>query len=109
MALSRTFTLLEPPARQGETLVLRFAGELDAAGAHEAHSALSQAVGRGSGDVEVDLSRLEFIDSLGLGTLLKASHQLERQGRRLRVTGARGDVLRAIELTGFAERLDLQG
>lgn len=103
----RPFSLFEAPSDDGA--VLRFAGELDAGGAAEAHHALSQAVGRGRGDIEVDVSRLEFIDSVGLGALVKAAGQLERQERALRVTGAQGAVRRAIDLTGFAERLHVTG
>jgi len=79
------------------------------AGAPAVHTALSQAVGRGSGDIEIDVSRLEFIDSVGLGALVKAAGQLDRQGRRLSVVGAQGAVLRAIDLTGFRELLHIEG
>lgn len=105
MAAYRPFSLFEAPSDDGA--VLRFAGELDTGGAAEAHSALSQAVGRGAGDVTVDVSALEFIDSVGLGALMKAAGQLERQGRALRVTGAHGPVRRAIDLTGVAARLNV--
>ena len=109
MSTGRTpFELFEAPVAE-DVARLRFAGELDASGAHAAHQALNQAVGRGSGDVEVDVSRLEFIDSVGLGALVKAAGQMERQGRRLSVVGAHGAVLRAIDLTGFRELLAVEG
>jgi anti-anti-sigma factor len=104
----RQFELFEA-ATAGDDTTLRFSGELDAAGAPQAHTALSSAVGRGAGDVEVDVSRLEFIDSVGLGALVKAAGQLQRQDRRLVVTGAEGAVRRAIDLTGFGELLGVAG
>jgi anti-sigma B factor antagonist len=102
MTSGRTVTVLG----EGETLQL--AGELDAAGAQELHTALSDRVGRGEGDVVVDVARLAFIDSIGLGALVKAAGQLERQHRRLRVVGAQGAVRAAIEGTGLAARVGLE-
>lgn len=104
----RPFELFET-SPGGDATTLRFSGELDAVGAPQAHTALSAAVGRGAGDVEVDVSRLEFIDSVGLGALVKAAGQLQRQDRRLVVSGASGPVLRAIELTGFGDLLGVAG
>ena len=99
MTSTRTFTVTADGA------ALQLAGELDAAGAHDLHSALSERVGRGEGDVVVDLSELGFVDSIGLGALVKAAGQLERQERRLQLVGVHGAVRRAIEMMGLAERL----
>lgn len=101
MTTGRSVTVLD------EGAALRLGGELDASGAQEVHTALSHRVGRGDGDVVVDVSDLGFIDSMGLGALVKAAGQLERQRRRLHVVGAQGDVLRAIQTTGLGERIGL--
>lgn len=101
----RTFELFAVPG--GGTL--RFAGELDAASAPEVHRALSELVGQAGTDVELDLARLTFIDSVGLGALLKAAQQLDRQGRRLVVRHAHEAVRRTIELTGLDAVLHLEG
>jgi anti-sigma B factor antagonist len=86
---------------------VHLSGELDAAGAQGVHTALSDRVGHGEDDVVVDIAELTFIDSIGIGALAKAAGQLDRQGRRLRLVGARGPVRDAIESTGLAERLGM--
>jgi anti-anti-sigma factor len=101
MTSARTVTVLAAgPA-------VRLSGELDAAGAQAVHLALSDRVGHGEDDVVVDVDALEFIDSIGIGALVKAAGQLERQGRRLQVVGARGAVREAIDATGLADRIGM--
>ena len=102
MTSARSMTVLADDA------ALRLSGELDAAGAPALRSALSDRVGRGEGDVVVDLQALTFIDSIGMGALVKAAGQLERQDRRLRVVGAQGPVRRAMETAGIGDRIGLE-
>jgi anti-sigma B factor antagonist len=108
MPSARTFALHVVPS-DGADVTLRLAGELDAGGAPELHAVLSDLVGRGEGDVTIDLGPLEFVDSVGLGAMLKAAGQLERQGRTLHVTGAAGAVRRTIEIAGCGPRLGVAG
>jgi len=81
-------------------------GELDAAAASQLHVALQDLVGRGpasgAGDVSVDLAGVGFVDSTGLGTLVKAAGQLRRQSRRLVVQRPSPEVRRLFELSGLA-------
>lgn len=55
--------------------------------------------------VIVDLSELEFIDSTGIGVLVKAHQTTRGQGRRFAVVNGTGQVARMLELTGLAEQL----
>jgi anti-sigma B factor antagonist len=55
--------------------------------------------------VIVDLSELEFIDSRGIGVLVKAHQTTSGQGRRFAVVNGTGQVAQMLELTGLAEQL----
>ena len=55
--------------------------------------------------VIVDLSELDFIDSSGIGVLVKAHQTRNGQGRRFALVGGTGQVAQMVELTGLAEQL----
>ena len=63
-------------------VVLQATGELDAAGGTALRGPLLAACRTGA-EVEVDLSRVTFIDSAGLGLLVAADRLLRREGRQL--------------------------
>ena len=54
-----------------------------------------------SPNLVIDLSKLDFLDAVGLSALLQAKQHAERAGRRLTVEGARGLVQRVIEISGI--------
>lgn len=57
-------------------------------------------------DVLLDLSQLSFIDSGGLGWLLRLRAAAVARGRRVRVVGAHGPVERVLKLSGVGPLFD---
>jgi anti-anti-sigma factor len=77
---------------------LGLVGELDIAGADQLHERL-QALAQGGGPVLLDLRRLQFIDSTGLGELVRAVSNARRDGRTLEIdTTLTPQVRQVIEL-----------
>jgi anti-anti-sigma factor len=93
--------------RQREAIVVTVTGELDVLTAPKLVTLLDDIIRRDCGDVVIDLSRAEFIDSLGLHTLLKARRRLSRQSRPLVVICGDGPVRYAIKLTRLDGALGL--
>jgi anti-sigma B factor antagonist len=58
--------------------------------------------------VEVDLSRLSFIDSSGLAVFALAHQQLPAIGSRLRIVGVGPAVARVFEMGGLWDVLDIE-
>ncbi len=87
-----------------EGSLLTVTGELDADTAQLLDGALTDALQ--SGDVDVDLGGLSFMDSSGIRTLLAA---LDRcgEGQRLSVVAASPQATRLIEIVGAAGILGL--
>jgi len=56
----------------------------------------------------LDLSRLEFIDSAGLGMLLMARDILGDHKGRLTLKGAQGQVSKALNLARFDELIQIE-
>lgn len=55
----------------------------------------------------VDLEALTFIDSVGLGVLLKTSRRSARDGNRLEITRGQGQPAEIFRLTGLEKVLPL--
>jgi|1185.fasta_scaffold07553_2 anti-sigma B factor antagonist len=88
----------------GEMYLVELLGELDLAGAQLAWEHLERAAASDCKEVVIDLAGLDFIDSTGLGVLVRV-HAKERSAARLRFLGASGAVARVIALTGLDEVL----
>lgn len=93
--------------REGVTLTLSFAGELDAQTAPRFQSAIEEARRSDAGAIVLDLTDLQFADSSGLVGLLMAARRSERDGTRLRIRAGSGHVRQSLELTGIDEKLNL--
>ena len=79
-------------------VVLTLVGELDLATAPVLQERLDAAL-RGKAAVVIDLSRLRFIDSSGLGMLVQAERQLRESGGQLVLVRGPRAVRRPFELT----------
>ena len=88
------------PRTDGDTYVLALSGELDLYGFDRFELALEAALNSDSPRVLIDLTDLEFIDSTGLQSLVRAKRRAGGDGR-LRVTRGRGEVAAMFELTGL--------
>ena len=85
------------------------AGELDAATGPRLRSVLSELAGRATGNggrnIVVDLTEVRFMDSTGLGVIVKSAGQLRRSERQLRVKGADERVRAVFETAGMTSLL----
>ncbi|WP_249010846.1 STAS domain-containing protein [Conexibacter sp. DBS9H8] len=90
---------------EGTKAVLRLSGELDVSSS----AALEDELARidGSTLIVLDLSELEFVDSTGLGVLVKAHQRVREEGVRMVVVQGGGQVKRLLELTGLDQQLEL--
>jgi anti-anti-sigma factor len=96
------FKIEEREAEGG--VVLALFGELDLAGAPDLAVALNrvQATGRG---LTIDLTELEFIDSSGLGVLVRFNNAAVDADYAYSVTAGRPQVHRAFVLSGLDQAL----
>ena len=92
---------------QADAYVIRIIGELDLGGCPDFEGALQQAEGARVHRIIVDIEGLTFIDSVGLGTILKASRRSASDGNRLQITRGRGQPAEIFRLTGLDRALPL--
>jgi anti-sigma B factor antagonist len=91
---------------EGGRATLRASGVLDLSTAGEFRAAARE-LWPGADELVVDLRRLTFVDSSGLGALLEVRHAAASDHTRLIVLAKEGPVRSAFELTGLSELLEV--
>lgn len=94
---------LERDVQADGTELLIVGGELDVETAPELRRALAEAAAR-QASVVLDLANLEFIDSSGIGVLVRAELQATRDGRRLLLRNIPPQAARILSIAGLASR-----
>jgi|SRR5579863_2967486 anti-sigma B factor antagonist len=85
----------------GDILVFKLRGCLDLATSPTVRAALGDATEKGSHNIMVDLTHLEFLDSTGLGVLIGAHRRATEHGGSLRLVVQDGPILRLMNITGL--------
>lgn len=83
--------------------VLAVAGEVDLQSAPHLANALEEARVAGASIVVVDLSRVDFLDSSGLGVLVTANRDIQADGASLRIVRPRPAINKVLTLTRLTE------
>jgi anti-sigma B factor antagonist len=89
----------------GETRVVQLGGELDLGGTRRLENELSALFSTHPEAVIVDLARLEFIDSIGLRSLLKVAEDAKATGNSLQFLAPEGQPATVLEVTGLRDLL----
>ena len=89
--------------RFGDVLDITLEGRLDAASSQLFETELQQSYS-GLHELNIDIRDLEYISSAGLRVLLSARRTMNGQGR-MTVSGARHQVMEALDTTGFSQFL----
>jgi anti-sigma B factor antagonist len=88
--------------RQDGRLVVRIVGEVDLASAPVLREALVELIdGQGNLFVRLDLEKLSFIDSTGIGVMVRALRSVRQKGGDLTLANCRPSTLRILEIAGL--------
>jgi len=60
--------------------------------------AVKRVIQEGSRKLVIDVTKLEYIDSAGIGMLVACNGQMDRAGGKMRVAGAQGTVAKAFDV-----------
>ncbi|MBK8468457.1 MAG: STAS domain-containing protein [Candidatus Phosphoribacter sp.] len=85
---------------QGERTIVFVEGEVDVHTAATLRRHLDEAILQGR-DIVVDLAKVTFLDSTGLGVLVGRLKAVRAQGGTMRIVGARERVLKVFVITGL--------
>lgn len=88
--------------RHGELVVVSLAGEVDVDNVSRVRACLDEAVDKGGPRLVVDLSGLTFIDTTGLGVLVRQLARLRARDGSMALVAPDGQVLRRLRRTNLA-------
>jgi anti-sigma B factor antagonist len=101
------FGLRDEPAGDGAHVVMP-SGEIDALSAPALGSRLLSLVAdEGKTEIVVDLSKVTFMDSTGIGVLLNALRSLASRGGRMVLVCPSERVFRPFQITGLVNKLQI--
>jgi anti-anti-sigma factor len=87
----------------GERRLLAVSGEVDIATVEEFLTEADACLGDGVEVCEIDLGAVTFIDSSGLGALVRIRNTAHDRGKAVLLTNVPDSVTRLFEVTGLAE------
>jgi anti-sigma B factor antagonist len=92
--------MLETKTQQiGDVTVVEMSGRLHFGNSLSyAENAINRMIDDGTRKLVIDLARLNYIDSSGLGMLIFCGGRMEQAGGRMRVAGASGSVAHVFEI-----------
>jgi anti-anti-sigma factor len=93
--------------RDDGVCVVRTSGELDIAAAEDFVEVVRTSLGR-CGTVEIDLGDVTFIDSSGLGALVRLRKEADAEDANLYLLNVSGTTDRLLRLTGLLEFFDIR-
>ncbi len=89
--------------------VVAVTGELDVFTAPALEQELQSCIDAGKTDLVVDLSGVDFLDSTGLGVMVKALKWAREAGGGLRVVATEERITKVFTITGLADAMQLSG
>lgn len=81
--------------------VVRIRENVTFSNTHELKDVLDGAVAAGSGGMVIDLERVSFINSTGIGLIASAFNKLKQRGAHLVLLKPRPEVSRVLKIIGF--------
>lgn len=91
--------------REGDRQIVEAAGQLDLSSAWELERELRRAEASDAGEILVDLTRLEFVDTVGMEVVIHAAARARHHTKRLMIRPGPASVHRTFELSGLAPLL----
>jgi anti-sigma B factor antagonist len=89
--------------RQGDHAVLEVAGEIDVYTAPKLREKLIELVNEGSYHLVVDLERVDFLDSTGLGVLVGGLKRVRNHEGSLKLVCTQDKILKIFRITGLTK------
>jgi anti-anti-sigma factor len=99
---------IEVVARPSNELLIQLDGEMDALGCSAIRPALEQIADSDQiNDVMLDLSRVSFIDSSGIGVIVFLFKRLKSVGRALQLVGVQGQPEELMDLLRISSAIPI--
>jgi len=74
-------------------------GDMDLYNAHELKNVVNKLIEKGISRIVINLEKVDYIDSSGVGALIHIFTSVKRNGYNLRIANVHGSVAKVIKLT----------
>jgi anti-sigma B factor antagonist len=88
-------------SEQGGKTILTVRGEIDVYTAPRLRQAIVDIVEAGGHDIVVDMERVDFLDSTGLGVLVEALKRVRSHDGDLAIVATQDKILKIFDITGL--------
>ncbi len=88
--------------KEAKGLVVSIMGRLDAVSAGEFDQEMDGQIKKGESNFVLDLSRLDYVSSAGLRSILSTSKRLKENRGTLTLCGLQGSVKEVFDISGFS-------
>jgi anti-sigma B factor antagonist len=89
--------------QQDRWSVISLRGEIDVYTAPRLRQALIDLIEGGNSDILVDMSRVDFLDSTGLGVLVGGLKRVKSKDGSLEIVATQDKILKIFEITGLSK------
>lgn len=97
--------ILEKSSNQ--VAIISIEGEVDLYNAKELKDILDDKMRKNQYEIVVNLEKVPFMDSSGIGTLVTAMYKLKKYHGNLKVCSVHGSVAKVFKLTGMESHLEV--
>lgn len=94
-------------ARSDDVIVLLVAGRLAGEGCREVYKKVEECLNQDLNKIALDLSKLQHVDSEGIGMLVGATVLCRERGNRLKIYGVPSQVMQVLKTTNLNRALNL--
>jgi anti-sigma B factor antagonist len=94
---------------QGDTSVVSLRGEIDVYTAPRLRQALIDLVSQGATDIVVDMDKVDFLDSTGLGVLVGGLKRVKSNDGDLRLVVTQDRIMKIFDITGLSKVFPIHG
>lgn len=100
---------VESHVLEGEILVIKPRGDLDATSTPEFERLVNEHLAGGHTKIIVDCQRMGYVSSLGIGSLVALQARLRRQGGVVKLAAIQGPVMQLLKAVRLDRVLDMYG
>lgn len=84
-------------------------GELDLSCSEELKTKLDSNIEENLSDINIDMSKLKYIDSTGVGVIVGVMKNLRSKGKDIKILNARDNVKKIFNITGLDQIIKMEG
>ena len=91
------------------TYIIKFVGDMDLYSSFELKDVVAKMIAKDIKNYVVDLAKVDYIDSSGIGVLIHIYSNIKKSNRILKISNVHGSVEKVIKLTKLSQYFPIVG